>query len=287
MVSRPSVAALTIVRDEAVMLPLWLAHYGGRLGVDHLVVLDDSSTDGSTDGIDAEVRRLDPLPGGASFERHRMIAANRAGAGLLERFDWVIFTDADEFIVPDPARTGSLQDVLATTGTPAVSPLALNLVHDAATEPPLDPSAPVLDQRSYAYFASLMCKPAMKRRAARWALASHGIRCPYRVSPALFMLHLKFADTARLTATANHRHALHLADGRGGGSWQTDQVPTIFAERMAEVDFAAAPEFDADAVDLDSLVQQTPDGEVWRTKKGGTPSCARCGRSRSSGCRRG
>ena len=161
MVKRPSVAALTIVRDESVMLPLWLAHYGGRLGVDHLVVLDDSSTDGSTDGIDAEVRRLDPLPGGTSFERHRMIAANQTGAGLLERFDWVIFTDADEFIVPDPARTGSLQDVLATTRTAAVSPLALNLVHDAATEPPLDPAAPVLDQRSYAYFASLMCKRAM------------------------------------------------------------------------------------------------------------------------------
>lgn len=266
---RPSVAAITVVKDEAVMLPRWTHHYGESLGVDHLVILDNDSQDGSTDNLSAEVRRLGELPGGGGFERARLSAANETARELLERFDWVVFTDADEFLVVDPDLHTSLGGLLATTSSPAVAPLALNVVQDLDDEAPLDPARPVLEQRSYAQFTAVMCKPSSKRLPFRWAHASHGIQSTYEVRPDLLMLHLKFADLDRLRSSAEHRHQLNLKDGRGGGSWKFGDVAERFETKMRSTDFAAAPEFDTSAVDLESLMLWGPKSQGWRTPRRG------------------
>ncbi len=261
----PTVAAVTMVKDEAVMLPLWARHYGERLGADHVVVLDNDSRDGSTDDLDVEVRRLGELPGGSAFERARLDAVNLVAGELLETFDWVVFTDVDEFLVVDPARSGSFKHVLADATGSAVAPLALNVVQDLAAEAPLDPARPILDQRSYAQFAPVMCKPSSKRVPDTWGSASHGLRGPYDVRSDLFMLHLKFADLDLLRTTAAHRRALNLQDGRGGGSWQRDDVVDRFEERMRATDFAASQEFDPAEIDLEALVIARPRRGAWRT----------------------
>ena len=49
--TRPTVAVLTVARDEAAMLPRWVAHYGSHVGVENLVVVDDNTSDGSTDDL--------------------------------------------------------------------------------------------------------------------------------------------------------------------------------------------------------------------------------------------
>ena len=56
--AEPRLAAITMVRDERVMLPRWVAHYGSECGTDHLYVIDDSSTDGSTDDLPCSVIRI-------------------------------------------------------------------------------------------------------------------------------------------------------------------------------------------------------------------------------------
>ncbi|CAN5492313.1 hypothetical protein BH09ACT12_BH09ACT12_11150 [soil metagenome] len=262
-------AAVTVVKDEAVMLPRWVQHYGERLGVDHLVVIDNDSRDGSTDDLAAEVRAWGELPGGSGFDRGRLQAANQIGRELLERFDWVIFTDADEFLVVDPQFHDSFKHLLAVTSGAAVAPLALNVVQDLEAEGALDPTRAVLEQRSYAQFAEVMCKPSSKRLPIRWAHASHGLHGEYAVRSDLFLLHLKFADLDRLRLSAAHRHALHLRDGRGGGSWQIDDVAERFEARMRGSSFETAEEFDPAGIDLDALVVRQPGGHTWRTPKVG------------------
>ena len=105
-------AAITMVRDERVMLPRWLAHYGRECGTEHLYVIDDNTTDGSTDGLPCSVIRI-PSWGDKHFEQTRMRMVSRIAAGLLEVYDAVLFADADEFLVADPERHDGLVDLLA------------------------------------------------------------------------------------------------------------------------------------------------------------------------------
>ncbi len=265
----PSVAALTVVKDESEMLPRWISHYGERLGLDHLVVLDDASVDGSTDGVATdgiEVRRV-TLPGGIEFERARIRMANHTAAELLERFDWVVFTDADELLVVDPRRHDSYRHLLASTEQPVLAPVGLNVVHRPRAETELDLGRPILEQRGFAYLTQMMSKPSTKRVAARWRLASHGIASPYEVRRDLFCVHLKFADVDRLRATTTHRRELNEQDGRGGGSWKKNGMTRRFRNRMGATDFDAAEVFDPAAVDVAALSIPIKNGGGWRTPK--------------------
>jgi Glycosyl transferase family 2 len=241
------IAAITFCRDEGRMLPLWIRYYGGQFGVENLYVVDDNSEDGSTDDLACNVLHIPPIRGG-KFESTRMKFLAGLAASLRTLYDCVVFTDVDEFVVPDPARHSGLKDFIVRQGDdrPAVAALGLNVVHVTGTEPPLDLSAPVLSQRSFAKFVPVMCKPSVNFAGAPWFAASHGIRAPYAVDPDLWMFHLKYADRELLREAADHRLRMVEADGRsretqwGEGS---ETLVGLLDQITADVDPAGVPEF--------------------------------------------
>jgi hypothetical protein len=223
------------------------------VGVEHLIVLDDNSVDGSTDNLPCTVHRLPELGGKGQFEGQRMQLVSGIARGLLACYDVVILADADEFIIADPARYPTLVDFVA--GNPdrkVMAPVALNVVQHTGVEGPLDPARPVLGQRRFAKFVPLMCKPALKRVPAEWRHASHSIRHPFEICPDLFMIHLKFHDRAELRSRADHRRQVVNLDGRAGNSnwrWGGDVVRRL--DRMvADADPDTTAEFDPRSVDL-------------------------------------
>src|SRR5215213_8734024 len=149
---RPEVAVITMARDEGDLLRLWVAHYARQVGIDNLVVLDDNSVDGSTDGLGCTVHRVPPLRGGLDFEPVRMRLMNGIAGGLLAAYDYVVFVDVDEFLVTDPAVYPTLPDLLEDRGRPeTLGVVGLNVVHVPSLEPePLDLRRPLLEQRSFA-----------------------------------------------------------------------------------------------------------------------------------------
>jgi len=258
---RPSVAVITVTRNEGDMLRLWCDHYARHVGRDALLIFDDNSTDGSTEAARAagcSVHRIPGFPGGAGFERSRIALVSDVAAGLLHVYDYVVFVDVDEFLVPDPTLYPDLPAFLgAHRDQEIVGAIGLNLVHAVDQEQPLDLSRPILEQRSYASLSPLMCKPSVKRVPAPWAAASHGVHGRYRVSPDLYLLHLKFADRGRLKAIGAERHSANQADGRAGkSSWSqpgNKLVAALLAAATPEA-IAAATEIDTAALDLDALV---------------------------------
>jgi len=235
----PHVAAITMARDEGNMLPRWVAHYARELGgAQNIFVVDDNSVDGSTDDLPCSVLRIPPITKKA-FEPARMGTVSGLGQALLESFDAVLFCDADEFIVADPARHESLRHfVAARPGQDAIGVLGINVVHRVGIEEPLDPTAPILGQRRVGKFLPLMCKPALKRVAAPWAMASHAIHTRYQIDPDLWMFHMKFADRDHLKAVADHRRAMVDLDGRAAvTNWQVggDDMVALLDKLAAEV----------------------------------------------------
>jgi hypothetical protein len=267
----PTVAVLTMTRDEGGMLRRWVNHYGNAVGRSNLLVLDDNSTDGSTTGLDCPVVPLPTLPGGAEFERTRMRMVNGFAQGLLACHDFVIFVDVDEFLIPDPARYSGLREFLAARrNTAVIAPVALNLVHHVATEKDLDPNRPVLEQRSFAKFVPGMCKPAIKQVPAPWTAGSHGISREFAVDRELFMIHLKFADRRHLKSTSAKRSEIVALDGRASKSnWRRGrELMHVLRHAVGAVDPRDVPEFDPATVNLDSVVVKGQ-GPRYRTRRQG------------------
>ena len=270
---RPRVAVITMVRDEAAVLPLWLRYYGGQVGTENLYVIDDNSADGSTDDLPCDVLRVPPVRGGR-FESSRMRVISGVADGLLGLYDAVVFCDADEFIVPDPAAHASLVDfVAARAGAQAVGALGYNVVQHLGVEAPLDLARPVLEQRQYAVFVPTMCKPSINYAGGRWVAASHGIRADYAVDPGLFMFHLKFADETLLRAVADHRRSMVQLDGRSKvTSWRRggDELAELLRTVSDRIDPATIGELAAPGRrGLERLVIHDDDHDASRAPKGG------------------
>jgi hypothetical protein len=253
----PRIAVLTIARDEGEMLARWVDHYGRAAGHENLIVFDDGSTDGSTDDLSCTVQRLPGFRKG-NFEAGRMGLASGVAHGLLGIYDVVIFTDVDEFLVPDPAKYANLSDYLTRRPERVIAPFALNVVHHTAVEGPMVSGKPIVGQRAYAQFAPLMCKPSVKRVPAAWTSASHGIKAPYMPDPGLFMVHMKFADVDLLRRQADRRNELAKAVGRGkGSSWgrSGDDLAGLLTAKTASMG-AHVEEFDPTSVLPARLVRE-------------------------------
>jgi hypothetical protein len=93
------VVIVCIVKDEAAYLEEWIA-YHAAVGVDHFLIYDNGSTDGSAELLERYqnhglVTRIDwPLRGG------QLGAYNHAIRFFGGAADWLAFYDVDEFLVP-------------------------------------------------------------------------------------------------------------------------------------------------------------------------------------------
>jgi len=261
----PSVAVITMARDEGHMLRRWVDYYADQVGAEHLVVIDDNSVDGSTVDLPCPVLRIPALRRNG-FEPGRMALLGGISAGLLEAYDAVLFCDADEFVVAEPRKHESLRHfVAARPDRTAVGVLGLNVVHDTAREPALNDDAPILGQRRLAKFLPLMCKPSLKWVPANWTHASHGILCPFEVDPELFMFHMKFADRDLLAASAERRHHANTAEGRAAGtSWSRsgDEMVALLEEITSDIDPGTVEPFRAKGLGLRKIVKQQD--ALWR-----------------------
>lgn len=261
----PLVAAITMARDEGAMIRRWVDHYSRELGAENVYVIDDHSSDGSTDDLGCAVLRL-PYLRKYSFEVSRIGILNGLSSSLLYAYDAVLFADADEFIVADPLRHEGLRAFVATTeGRDAVGVLGFNVVHDLAREAALDFDRPFLEQRSFAKFIQLMCKPSLKWNRIDWGRASHGIKCPYRIDEDLIMFHMKFADLDQLKASAARRHALNQGENRARGtSWEQtgDSMVTFLEELNADLDPDSVQRFKPRSELIGQIVQAR--GDLWK-----------------------
>jgi hypothetical protein len=200
------IAAFTMVYND-VFLPMWLDYYGREFGRENLYVIDHGSTDGSVeDGVGYNVLRV-PRSGGLDEEQRAAFNSDFQSA-LLKFYDVVVFADADEILIADPARFDGLSDFIARRCESYVTAIGLEVIHAQESEAPLDGSKPVLQQRAHVQFAAEYCKTLVARVPLTWGAGCHSTQRSAQIDRDLYLFHLKRMDHD--LAVQNHRKARAL-----------------------------------------------------------------------------
>ncbi len=221
-------------------LSQWYRHYGGQLGEQHLYVV--------AHGADPKVQEICPkasvvtIPRDQAdgFDRFRGRFLNGLQAALLELYDWVIRTDADELICLDPAHFADFPTFFAAQKSPAVFALGME-VAERGDDQALSLTDNVFDHRDNVVFSGHYSKA--------WAvsepedLVRHGVQVrpkrsrwfAFNLPEGVYLAHLKFANKTALTEANAHRKAVATAKGKGlpGKAWREPEAEAAkFFERF-------------------------------------------------------
>ena len=194
------ICAITMVRDGGFFLQKWVEWYGGQLGRQNLHIFfdgEDQVPPECTAGCN--VRVVPRVEGNVSAsDKGRIAILSECARGLLDSCDFVIGTDVDEFIIPDPSLGQTLPQFLSsldTEGARAFSPLGCDVVQNISCEGPLDRSLPVLGQRSFALMSTRYTKASILCSKAEWGSGFHRVRgSNLHILPGLYLFHFGCAD---------------------------------------------------------------------------------------------
>jgi hypothetical protein len=182
---------LTMVRDEALFLPIWLRYYSRWFEPDDIYVLDHGSSDGSTEA-DGFVRM--PIEHETVDHQWRLEVVQDEQRRLLERYDVVLSVDADEIVAPDP-EWGTLGEYLEGFQEEFVNCLGYEVIHMRDREGSFEPGRPVLEQRGHWFAADGYDKPALATEPTPWLPGFHAREDGrLNLDPDLRLIHLHRMD---------------------------------------------------------------------------------------------
>ncbi len=180
-----------MVHNEPVFFPIWLRYYSRFFEAGDIYVLDNETTDGSTDR-DGFV--CIPVEHATVDHRWMVQTIQDLQHELLDRYDLVIVGDVDEMIAPVP-ELGSLANYLDIFDAEYVNCLGYELLHMKEQEPAIDLTRPILDQRRFWFFNQVYSKAAVATVPMRWKPGFHG-RADHHTSfdPDLRLIHIHRMD---------------------------------------------------------------------------------------------
>ncbi|MGA9371044.1 MAG: glycosyltransferase family 2 protein [Solirubrobacterales bacterium] len=162
-------ALITMVHNEPVFLPIWISYYSRFFAAEDIYVLDNDTTDGSTDR-EGFVR----IPVHHDSVDHTWMVETIQGLQheLLDRYDVILVTDVDEIVTPTP-EWGTLGEYIDEFSEWFVNCIGYELLHMVDREQPYDPRRPILDQRGHWFANGAYNKPALATSPMSWLPGFH------------------------------------------------------------------------------------------------------------------
>lgn len=216
---KKKICAITMARNDEFFLNKWINYYGSQLGEENLYIfLDGEDQPTPQNAGKANVKHC-PRIGGlvVKAEKGRLGFLSQVAADLLKKYDLVIGTDADEFLVVDPQCEKSLAEYLSEIPCKiSVSGLGLDIGQKLGKEQKLDENLPFLAQREYALVSSRYTKPVVISQPVRWGSGFHRVKkYNFTIDGNLYLFHFgcvdlemiqqRFLDKDRM-ATGRGRH---------------------------------------------------------------------------------
>ncbi len=174
------ICAITQVRNDNFFLEKWVKYYGGELGNENLYVLmdgEDQEIPDFCEGVNVMVHPKLLAPSVAKFDQVRFKKINEFAAGLFEKYDIVIGTDSDEFLILDPKVGGSLRDYLSGLDCGVcVSGLGVDIGEHREREEEIDRAKPLLGQRRFGFLSTRYTKASVLCEPQRWGAGFHRVK---------------------------------------------------------------------------------------------------------------
>lgn len=187
-----SVAVITMVHNESFFLPKWINYYGKNFSRQCLYVVDHGTEDGSTDDL-ADINLM-RLPRTDFDDEQRVKFICKLAEALLAYYDVVIYTDCDEFLVPDPDHFVDLADYCNKMEQNTVYAVGVDVRQLLDIESSIDPNLSILGQRRFCRFKLSMCKPLITRVPIHWNPGFHTCNSKPGLDSRLIMFHMKYID---------------------------------------------------------------------------------------------
>lgn len=198
------ICAVTMVRNDEFFLRKWVAYYGAELGFENLYVFLDGTDQPLPDwcpGVNVVAKER--VPGMvAAADRGRIDFLSSQAAELLKRYDMVIGTDVDEFLIVDPALGISLVDYLSSLPPrTSYSGLGIDVGQHTGLEGEIYAGRPFLNQRRFALLSTRYSKSTVITRPVAWGSGFHRVRnANFHIQKDLYLFHFGCVDYNRLAA---------------------------------------------------------------------------------------
>ena len=198
------ICAITMVRNDDFYLRKWTAYYGKELGEENLYIFLDGTDQPIPDWCPkAHVTAVEKIPGQVvEAEKGRLDLLSQQAALLLKSYDLVIGTDADEFLVVDPALGTGLAEYLSNAGIrTSISGLGIDVGQHTGEEGDIREDAPFLSQRHYGQIGTRYTKPSVIAAPVKWGRGFHRIKGHnFHIGKGLYLFHFGYFDLGRIEA---------------------------------------------------------------------------------------
>ncbi|MGP1610832.1 MAG: glycosyltransferase family 2 protein [Candidatus Cryptobacteroides sp.] len=203
------ICALTMVRNDDFYLKKWTAYYGRELGEENLYIFLDGKDQPIPDWCPkAHITAYDKIKGQVvEAEKGRLALLSQKAAELLESYDLVIGTDADEFLIVDPALGISLAEYLSSKDIKiSLSGLGVDVGQNTKEETGIIENEPFLRQRHYARLSTRYSKPSVLAAPVVWGSGFHRIKGHnFHIAKDLYLFHFGYFDLGRIEVRFNDK----------------------------------------------------------------------------------
>lgn len=190
-------AIFVMVQNEPIFLPIWLKYYSKYFSGDDIYIFNHRTTDKSLETSKKKFSFNEIyLDYPYSFD-HRWFkfVINTVQRHLLKFYEFVVFTDIDEIILPTSPGFGDLDDYIDGIKTDYVRCKGFDLIHLKDKEPVFDPAKPVLAQRKFWYPTRWYDKTLISRVPLTWKMGNHQVtKRESNQDTTLLLIHLHKLD---------------------------------------------------------------------------------------------
>jgi FKBP-type peptidyl-prolyl cis-trans isomerase 2 len=164
-------AVFTIVKNEPYFLDIWLRHYKRFFDNDDIYVVDHQSDDGSTDGLDVNVKRI---YNEVSCDWNWLVRqAEEFQEALLHRYDCVIYCDTDEMIYSHERDLKEVIEDFLNSDMSTIKCVGYEIIQDLEKESPLKEGDSIIKNRNYWFRRSWYDKTLISKVPLKWHAGFH------------------------------------------------------------------------------------------------------------------